>query len=53
MAKEKARRMRESIMELVQECKRVTVALAEQVVSGKATIDVINQNIERIRDKRL
>jgi hypothetical protein len=29
MAKEKARRMRESIMELVDECKRVTVALAE------------------------
>ena len=53
MAKEKAKRMRESIMELVEECKRVTVALAEQVVEGKATIEVIYQNIDRVRDKRL
>lgn len=49
LAKEKAKRMRDAIMELVEECKRVTVALAEQVVEGKATIEVIQQNIERVR----
>ena len=53
MAKEKAKRMRDAIMELVEECKRVTLALAEQVVEGKATIEVIQQNIERVRDKRM
>ena len=53
MAKEKAKRMRDAIMELVEECKRVIVALAEQVVEGKATIEVIQQNIERVRDKRM
>jgi hypothetical protein len=37
----------------VEECKRVIVALAEQVVEGKATIEVIQQNIERVRDKRM
>ena len=45
--------MRDAIMELVEECKRVIVALAEQVVEGKATIEVIQQNIERVRDKRI
>lgn len=53
VAKEKAKRMRENIMELVEECKRVTVALAEQVVEGKATIEVIQQNIGRVKDKWL
>jgi hypothetical protein len=33
--------MRDAIMELVEECKRVTMALAEQVVEGRATIEVI------------
>jgi hypothetical protein len=33
--------MRKAIMELVEECKRATVALAEQVVEGRATIEVI------------
>ena len=40
-------------MELVEECKRVTMALAEQVVEGRATIEVIEQNIIRVKDMRL
>ena len=39
--KEKSLRMRDAIKELVDECKRVTLALAEQVVEGRATIEVI------------
>lgn len=44
-AKEKGKRMRDAIMELVEECKRVTMALAEQVVEGKATVEVIEENL--------
>jgi hypothetical protein len=49
MAKEKSQQMRNNIMELVEECKRVTVALAEQVVEGRATVEVIEQNIVRVQ----
>ncbi len=44
--------MRGAIMEVVETCKMMTYALAQQVIEGKATIEVIEENVKRVAERR-
>lgn len=40
--------MRVAILELIEVCKRMTLALAQQMIESKATIQVLEENLHRM-----
>jgi hypothetical protein len=46
--REEGKKLRLAILELTVVCKRMTQALAQQMVEGKAMIEVIEENLYKI-----
>lgn len=46
---EEGRHLRNSILELVEVCKMMTQALAQQVIESKATLDVLEESLARVK----
>ena len=42
---EEAKTLRVAILELIEVCKRMTFALAQQMIDSKATLQVLEENI--------
>ena len=48
---EEGRELRDSILDLIEVCKKMTFALTQQVIESKATLDVLESSLAKVKEE--